>query len=310
MGAAWTTVRDGARTTTLHKSDGDVQAVVHRWEQLVRFASLRLGSRTGADVQPIVPRAHADPRVRFAHLADGLSTSGLLDATIRIPRSAGDVRIVADLRARQLTASTDVIAPGDKGNRGRIGWLLRQLGQRTPGDLVVESWPRLARQPVSAPLDQVRDDHDLLLDPDKRDILRFRLVQRAEMGQSRKDGGRSTGFIQSVAGLVETFYSTVLEQISPWTAPPPRTRPAPAPASRAQEQDDEPIADREDLDDAVDAVRQLDADQPGQRVLRTRPIAEAADDAPVSVDDAYVEAPISVEVVAEAEAEAEAAPTP
>jgi hypothetical protein len=286
MGAHWIAVRDGARAGMLRKGSEELRAVVHRWDQLVRFASLRLGSSTGVDVQPVVPRAHADPRVRFGHLADELSGPGLLDATLRIPGSAGDIRVVADMRARQVTASTDVAAPGDRRNRGRIGWLLRQLGPATPADLAVEAWPLRARQPIATTLDHARNDPEVLLDPDKRDILRFRLVQRAEMGQNRKDGGRSPGFIQSVTGLVEAFYGEVLQQVTPWAAPPPQARP---PATRPKELSREPIADREDLDEAVDAARGTAADETGgdaePRTLRVR----------VMPDEAYVAAPIATD---------------
>jgi hypothetical protein len=279
MGAHWTAVRDGARTATLHKTGDDLRAIVHRWDQLIRFAALRLGSSTGVDVQPVVPRSHADPRVRFGYLADELSGSGLLDATLRVPGSAGDIRLVADLRARQLTASTDVTAPGDRRNRGRVSWLLRQLGPATPGAVMVEAWPRLTRQAICAPLDAARNDPELLLDPDKRDLLRFRIVQRAEMGQSRKDGSRSPGFIQSVTGLVDAFYGQVLQQIVPWTAPPPQARPS---APRPKELTREPIADRDDLEDAVEAARGTVADDAGDQDAAT-------------ATDSYVEAPIATD---------------
>jgi hypothetical protein len=256
-----------------------------------------LGSSTGVDVQPVVPRAHADPRVRFGHLADELAGSGLLDATLRIPGSAGDVRLVADLRARQLTASTEVTAPGDRRNRGRTSWLLRQLEHGTPGDLVIEAWPRQARQPLTTTLDQARNDPELLLDPDRRDTLRFRIVQRAEMGQSRRDGGRSPGFIQSVTGLADAFYSQVLQQIVPWTAPPPQARPSqPRPKELARE----PIASRAGLEDAVDAARGTAADETGsdteQRTLRVRELVP--EEGGSGVDDGFVEAPIASDAMA------------
>ncbi|MGH9210315.1 MAG: hypothetical protein ACRD2C_06480 [Acidimicrobiales bacterium] len=251
MGANWATVRDASRTATLHKSDSGLRDIVHRWEQLVRFAALRLGSKTGVDVQPVVPRAHSDPKVRFNHLADQLIASGHLDAALRIPGSVGEISLVVDLRARQITASTKVPAPTDRGSRARITWLLRQLGDAASGDLAVEAWPRHSRQPICTTLAQARENRDMLLDPDRREILRFRLIQRAEMGQNRKDGGRSPGFIQSVTAMVEAFYENVLQQIVPWTARPPQTRST----TRPQDLVDDPIMNPEDLDEAVVAAR-------------------------------------------------------
>jgi hypothetical protein len=295
MGVHWTAVRDGARAGTLHKADDELRAVVHRWDQLVRFAALQLGSSTGVDVQPVVPRAHADPRARFGHLADELVGNGLLDATIRIPGSAGDVRLVADLRARQLTASTEITAPGDRRNRGRVSWLLRQLDDGTPPDLVIEAWPRQARQPIATTLGQARGDAELLLDPDKRDILRFRVVQRAEMGQSRKDGGRSPGFIQSVTTLVNAFYGEVLQQVAPWSPPPPQARPT---ASRSKDLSRDPIADRGDLEDAVVAARGSATGETGgePRTQRTRDLPSSTE-ASLGAD-AYVDAPIATDAPA------------
>lgn len=289
MGANWTTVRDAARVGTLRKSDPELRDIVHRWDQLVRFAALRLGSSTGADVQPVVPRSHTDPRVRFGYLAQELTTTGLLDATIRVPGSAGDIKLVADLRARQLTASTDVAAPADRGSRGRISWLLRQLAHDVPPDLMVEAWPRRARQPICATVAQARENRDQLLDPDQRDILRFRLLQRAEMGQSRKDGGRSPGFIQSVTSLVDAYYAIVVQQIVPWTAPPPKARPT----SRAKELLDEPIKDSDELDQAMIAARASTneaAEGSGRPAMTTEP----ADESPRSTpDEDLVAAPVT-----------------
>ena len=190
-----------------------------------------------------------------------MTTSGVLDAGIRVPGSAGDIRLAADLRARQLTASAEVLAPTNCGNRGRIGWLLRQLRPEAPDGLVVEAWPRKAREPVSAPLADARADRDLLLDAGGRDILRFRLVQRAEMGQQRRNGGRSPGFVQTVTGLADAFYD-VLQHIQPWTGKPPQARPTPPP----QELVEEPIAGTDDLAEAMGAARdQADGETGGRR---------------------------------------------
>jgi hypothetical protein len=224
MGANWVVGRDAAREGTLLKSSLEARDLAQRWDQLIRFAALRLGSDTGADVQAVVPRAHTDPRARLSHLTDNLATHGLLDATIRVPGAVGNIEVAADLRARQIMVSTTVHAPTDRGNRARVSWLVRQIDPETAGDVLIEAWPRNARQPITAPLARAADDRDALLDPDKREILRFRLVRRGEMGRNRKDGGRSPGFVESVTCLVEAFYATVVQEIVPWAAKAPQAR--------------------------------------------------------------------------------------
>lgn len=284
MGPHWVAARDGARAGTLRKTSPELRDLVSRWDQMIRFTALQLGARTGVDVQPVVPRAHADPKARFGYLADQMTTGGLLDATVRVPGSAGDIRLAADLRARQLAASTEVAAPTNCGNRARISWLLRQLRPETPEDLIVEAWPRSAREPLSATLAGAREERDLLLDPAGKDILRFRLIRRAEMGQQRKDGGRSPGFVQSVTGLADTFYATVLQQITPWIAKPPQARPVAPPKDLV----DEPIAGTDDLTEAMGAARDNAGDETGDHPPRTLTVTALDPAEP----DPYVEAPL------------------
>lgn len=290
MGPSWVEVRDGAREGTLRKTDPAVREIVGRWDQLLRFSALRLGSSTGADVQHVVTRAQSDPKVRSAYLADSLTTSGTLDGVIRVPGAAGTITLAADLRARRVSASVDVPAPTDRGNKARITWLMRQLTADTSGAVVVEAWGKNARSPIAATVAQLREDRDIILDPDRRDLLRFRLVQRTEMGQLRKDGGRSPGFIQSVTTLLDNFYAGVLQQFVPWTAGAPKSRTAPKPADLV----DTPIEDAEDLDHAIEAARSTAADETADDAPRDAAVqfdrraespATAAPDVPVEEED-------------------------
>lgn len=257
MGSHWVAVRDAAREATLRRNDDAVRDVVGRWDQLLRYSALRLGSDTGVEVQHVVPKAHADPKVRLNYLLDSLTSSGTLDGVIRVPGAAGNLAVQADLRARRVSVSADIVAPTDRGAKARVTWLVRQLGPDTPGSTIVEAWGRNARQPIVATLAELRNDRDLVLDPDKRELLRFRLTQRAEMGQNRKDGGRTPGFIESVTNLVTSFYASTLQQILPWTAPAPRAAPRP----QQPEVLDKPIEDAEDLDDAIEQARSAAADE-------------------------------------------------
>lgn len=279
MGPAWPSARDAARAGTLRRSDPECGEIAQRWEQLMRFAALRLGSSTGVDVQPVVPRAHGDPNARLAHLEENLTANGVLDGTLRIPGAVGDLTVAADLRARQVTTRTVVSAPTDRGNRARVTWLLRQLGPETPKDLMIEAWPRMARQPLVASLAAAEENKDLLLDPDRRDLLRFGLVRRTEMGQNRKDGGRSPGFIERTTEAIDTFYGSVVQQIVPWAARPPKARPA----TRRSDGITEPIEDTEALADAIEVARAVGSTDLG---------AIETDDAATS--DETVEAPIQV----------------
>jgi hypothetical protein len=224
MGPNWVTVRDGARQSTLRKNDDAVRDVVGRWDQLIRYSALRLGAEIGADVQQVFDRSQRDPKARQTHLVESICDAGTIDGTLRVPNAIGPITIEADLRARQLTVSVDVPAPTDRGGKARATWLLRQLGDSVPSALVIEAWPRHAREPLSASLIDARENRDRLDTGDGREVMRYRLVLRSEMGAGRKAGGRSPGFVDSVVDLLDRFYGQVVQGITAWVPKAPQLR--------------------------------------------------------------------------------------
>ena len=223
MGPHWVSVRDGAREGTLSKRTEGVEDVATRWDQLLRFGALRLSADVGEDVSTVLPRGQSDARHRIAALVDSLSNTGTLSGGLRVPNTAGDLMIDADLRARQITASVDVDAPQDKGARGRVSWLVGQLSNAR-SDLVIESYPKNARTCTSSTLGEAIEDRYAPLDGDHREPFRFKVIARAEMGMGRKTGARSPGFITTVLDLTEDFYGGVLQQITPWQPPAPKLK--------------------------------------------------------------------------------------
>lgn len=237
MGPHWVGIRDGAREGTLSKRTEGIGGVVARWDQLLRFAALQLSAEIGTDVDPVYPRGQTDVKTRSAALIESLCSDGRLTGALRIANTAGDLVVEANLRSRRLSASLDVLAPQDKGARGRVSWLVAQLGE-APGRLVIEAYARQARLPSMATLDETREDRMAPLDEDKRDPYRFRLVQRGEMGAGRTTGQRSPGFISTVLSLVNEFYGGVVQEVAPWQPPAPKlTRPtSPAPTEEVREE--------------------------------------------------------------------------
>lgn len=221
MGSDWVGVRDGAREGTLSRRTAGIGDVAARWDSLLRFAALQLSAEIGGDVDPVYPRGQTDTKTRRGALIDALVGEGRLTGALRIPNTAGDLMIEANLRSRRLSASLDVGAPQDKGAKGRVSWLVSQLGD-APGGIVIETYARNARVPSMATLEQTREDRMAPLDEDRKDPHRFRLVQRAEMGMGRSTGQRSPGFITTVLSIINDFYGNVVQEITPWQPPAPK----------------------------------------------------------------------------------------
>ena len=220
MGANWVTVRDAVSAGTLRASDAGVQEVASRWDQLLRFAALRLGRELGADVQVVVNRKEqADPSIRLARYVSELVDIGMLTGQIRIPDAVGVIDVMADLRSSQATVSVEVDAPREGRLPTRVSWLTRQL-KDAPSQLRIDGLLMNTKASTSELLSAVTADPLVLVDPQKRDFRGFRITATSTLGAKRGTGRGS--FIDSVLALTDSFYGDVVQQVRPWTAKAPQ----------------------------------------------------------------------------------------
>ncbi len=156
-------------------SDNGIDEVVSRWDQLLRFAVLRLEQKLGSDVQMVLSRKDAsDASLRAGALRNDLVQRGVLTGTIRIPGAVGDMTIEADLRTSRITTTVDIAAPADGRPLTRINWLLRQL-QDAQDTVRIEAFAHMARTSMSELLKTVRADPTVLFTDPKAEIRRFRV---------------------------------------------------------------------------------------------------------------------------------------
>ena len=221
MGPHWATVRNGVRDSSLSKRDESVGAIALRWDQLVRYVSLKLGGAIGEDVQELVSRQHRiDPSARTKHFADELVASGCLSGILRVPDTADDLHIKVDLKARQIVISSEISAPDDRGSRASITWLTRQL-RDSPDATVVSSYARNSSIAQSTSLETMKHDPSVLLPGGKKAIGRFEVSIRSELGIGRRSDS-STSFVNSLIGAVVEFYGGVLQSLQAYRPRAPR----------------------------------------------------------------------------------------
>lgn len=220
MGSSWVPVRESVAAGTLRASDKGLPEVVSRWEQLLRFAALRLGRELGAEVQVAVSRKEAaDPSLRVAAQAQSLVGAGILTGTLRIPDTAAPLDVCADLRANRVTVSAEVDAPREGRAATRVGWLVRQL-KDAPDGMRIDAFVTGARSSTSELLRVVKENPAVLVGDPKKEFRSFRLAAASPLG-ARRGTGRG-GFIDSVLAAVDGFYASVLQQLRPWTAKAPQ----------------------------------------------------------------------------------------
>jgi hypothetical protein len=128
MGAAWVTVRDAVAAGTLRPNEKGAAELASRWDQLIRYACLRLGRQLGVEVQPVLSRKElAEPASRAQALIGTLVSHGRLEGAIRIPHAVGPIEVAADLRSGRISAAIDIDAPREGRPQTRVNWLIRQL---------------------------------------------------------------------------------------------------------------------------------------------------------------------------------------
>lgn len=253
MGSSWTKARDGARDGRLRKGDADVAAIAARWDDLIRYLGLELTKHLGRDVKQQLAAQERSPASRQAHLRVALADEGRLYADLHIPDAAGPLRIVADLRARQVMASSSLDAPRQGRSKGRVSWLLRQL-QHAPELMKIEATVARSRETLAASLGEVREDPSLLYPTADREIKHFTLILTRNMGLKR-DASRGS-FIRTVLDTAREFYGDVMQHLRLWKSPPPKLRSPDEPPTTLEPEADLPAPVEEAIEDAADEMKQ------------------------------------------------------
>lgn len=287
MGSSWVAVREAVAAGTLRANDKGVPEVVSRWEQLLRFAALRLGRELGADVQVVLSRKEAaDPSLRAPAQTRSLVAAGLLSGTLRIPGAAAPLEVCADLRANRVTVSAEIDAPREGRAATRVGWLVRQL-KDAPEGVRIDAFVTGARSSMSELLRVVRADPGVLVADSKREFRMFRVTAASPLGPKRGTG--RGGFIDSVLAAVDGYYASILQQLRPWTAKAPQLPKGPRTATEEAGIDVTPPP--EDLLEPMGAAELAasappDTDAPDAFVEGTEMVATASTGEPPSGEEA------------------------
>ncbi|MDF3307045.1 TerD family protein [Rhodococcus sp. T2V] len=220
MGRHWVTVRDAVTAGTLRAGDQKALTVADTWVSLSRHLALRLTAELGVTVKHVLPRRHStDPVARNAAVAERLAADGVFEAVLRIPETAGDLVVIADVRTNKIRCRTTVEAPNEGTSGRRLSWLLRQL-KEVPGDVQVEAVFSERGNEACEHIAAVRADPKVLTAGRSGDIVSFCLEQSFPMGGRRS--GTAASFISSVTSSADAFYGTVVQQLREWVPAAPK----------------------------------------------------------------------------------------
>lgn len=223
MGSSWVSVRNAVADGTLRATNPAATEVAGRFDALLRFTALQLGTRLGTETAVVHTRKeNADPGSRIQGHVAGMVEHGRLHGALRIPNTVGSLNIVVDLRARQVTCSVDIDAPREGKPTTKVNWLVRQL-KGASDKARLEATVLSQRGPgASDLLGRVRDKPELLVLDSTKEIRSFTVATMQPMGL--KGGRGQATFIDGFLASIDTFYTDVLQSLKAWSAKPPRMR--------------------------------------------------------------------------------------
>lgn len=214
MGPHWVNVRDRAATDTLRAGDNKAASVAGKWSALSRHLAQRLTAELGVPVKNVLPRRLVnDADARTAAVMSRLAADGVLEATLSIPETAGDLTVTADLRRSKITCATTITAPNEGTSTKRVTWMLRQLKNAPPALLVEAGFSDPAANACER-LDVVQSDPKKLTARGSGTLDTFTLQCSSTMGTKRS--GMGSGFVHSVTCAVDSFYADVLQPLREW----------------------------------------------------------------------------------------------
>lgn len=220
MGRHWVAVRDAVTAGTLRAGDRKALAVADTWTALSRHLALRLTAELGVTVKHVLPRKHAnDPAARSSAVAERLAADGVFEAVLRIPETAGDLVVVADVRTQKVRCRVALDAPDEGGPARRVAWLLRQL-KDAPADIAVEAVYSERGNEACERLDTVRENPKSLTEGRAGEIVTFSLQQTFPMGARRN--GTAAGFVAGVTAATDAFYGGVVQPLREWVPAAPK----------------------------------------------------------------------------------------
>ncbi len=133
------------------------------WFEEERDLCLQLSRHVGQRVEALMARKlQGNPSDRLKAGIAHLVTEQCLTSVYRIPDSAADIEVNADLTRKTVSTGMKIKAPLDrKSTKARLNWLLRMLKDDDPRLIIRAYWP--GRAPATqAPLSVLRDTPEAL----------------------------------------------------------------------------------------------------------------------------------------------------
>lgn len=223
MKAGWKDVSERILSkSALNKNDKIVTEAVESWVQEEKDMCLMLSRELGVMVK--VGRDSKSYKMD-SDINDLIKNQKLLSA-LKVLGSVSEIQIIADFVSRTVSMSVSVDAPLDKGLKGRLGWIIRQVEKcqsKYPEDfacieneLFIESAIKYSRNNERHSF----KDFERFYDLDKAsDITKFNIIVIRDFGRSFESVRK---FVELIEQMLLEYYVAIVQNLTNWERPAPK----------------------------------------------------------------------------------------
>lgn len=205
-------------------SDKIVEEAVLSWQQEEKDMALMLSRELGV----LVGQGSKSKKQSFNSLCKQLVNDHMLSSSLSVEGSVSDIEIDAVMGRRTISMSVTVDAPLDKGNKGKVGWVGRQIEgcrKKNPEDFdAIENYLWIEAQiKYTSKHEMVKyADIENLAEVDKsREIIAFKISLVEDAGR-KFDSVKK--FVEVIEAMLVDFYQILVQNLSNWDRPAPKIK--------------------------------------------------------------------------------------
>lgn len=222
MKPGWKELTEKIRAqVSLKQSDQFIGEAVQSWHAEEKDIALLMSRKLG-----VLVKSSSKGKDSIKNDVKQIIKSNTLSGAVSIKNAVSDIKVKIDFERRAVSLSNKLAPPLDKGNKAKITWLDRQMGncsKRSPEvfetvqeHLWVEADIKYAREGVKVKLSDLESLKELT---DGREIQGFHLIVMDGFGSRF---GSTRKFIDLTEDLILRYYEGVVQHLSNWKRPAPQ----------------------------------------------------------------------------------------
>ncbi len=227
MKAGWSELVDKMNSgVRLKQTDPCVVDTVSSWQQEEKDMALILSRKLGVLVQSGSAKFKGDLKARIENDAKALIEKKELSSTLVVKGAVSKITVKALFEKRIIEMSVKLNVPLDRGVKGQIGWLKRQIdycGKKRPkifnkiyDDLKIDI--NVKRAWTDERISYKRID-EIFEDIKSKEINEFGIVQVKDFGKSFASRKK---FVEIIEEMLVEFYGGIVQHLANWEKPAPK----------------------------------------------------------------------------------------